>query len=144
MELARRHEKHGPRFDCVIDQDGAILTIMLSGDVDLATVERLEEDIDFGFDGGERLVVLDLASVEFIDSTGLRLLLQLKRKAEEQGARMLIGRLSQPVKRLLDLTKLTSRFEFLDGLGDVQPVCPVCERPMPNESARCPSCGAVF
>jgi anti-anti-sigma factor len=140
--VRRHHERHGAFFDCVVDQEGTIFTFVLKGEIDLRAVQQLDGQIQLAFDGQERLVVLDLAGVEFIDSTGLRLLLRIRNAVESHGGQLLIGRLSRPVKRLLDLTKLTPRFEFLDGRSGT-PVCPICERVLGADDERCPHCGST-
>jgi anti-sigma B factor antagonist len=140
--IRRHHERHGAFFDCVVDQEGTIFTFVLKGEIDLLAVQQLQGQIQVTFAGEERLVVLDLAGVAFIDSTGLRLLLRLRDQVASHGGNLLIGRLSRPVKRLLDLTKLTDRFEYLDGSA-VTPLCPTCERVLVAGEDRCKHCGSV-
>lgn len=141
--IRRHHERHGAFFDCVVDQEGTIFTFVLKGEIDLLAVQQLDGQIQVSFDGQERLVVLDLAGVEFIDSTGLRMLLRIRQQVAEHGGSLLIGRLSRPVKRLLDLTRLSDRFEYLDGSA-ATPLCPVCERALESEDERCKHCGGML
>ena len=141
--IRRHHERHGAFFDCVVDQEGTIFTFVLKGEIDLNAVQQLEGQVEVAFDGEERLVVLDLGGVEFIDSTGLRLLLRIKTQVAADGGNLLIGRLSRPVKKLLDLTKLTDRFEYLDGSSG-EPLCPICERALTDVQGRCAHCGGVL
>ena len=140
--IRRHHERHGAFFDSVVDQEGTIVTFVLKGEIDLLAVQQLEGQIDLAFDGDERLVVLDLGGVEFIDSTGLRMLLRIRSQVTSDGGNLLIGRLSRPVKKLLDLTMLTDRFEFLDGSGG-KPLCPICERVLGSTDEQCQHCGGV-
>jgi anti-anti-sigma factor len=141
--IRRHHERHGASFDAVVDQEGTIFTFVLKGQIDLLAVQQLEGQIQVSFAGEERLVVLDLAGVEFIDSTGLRLLLRVREQVASHGGNLLIGRLSRPVKRLLDLTRLTDRFEYLDGSAGT-PLCPTCERVLDPIDERCQHCGGVL
>lgn len=55
-------------------------------------------------------VIVDLAGVTFIDSMGLRLLVQWRRAADEAGAVMALERPAAPVQRLLDSTTLSEFF----------------------------------
>ena len=141
--VRRHHERHGAFFDSVVDQEGTIVTFVLKGEIDLLAVQQLEGQIDIAFDGEERLVVLDLGGIEFIDSTGLRMLLRVRSKVADDGGNLLIGRVSRPVKKLLDLTNLTDGFEFLDGSAGT-PLCPICERVLDSANERCPHCGGTF
>jgi anti-anti-sigma factor len=53
-------------------------------------------------------VQLDLSEVGFVDSAGLGALLALRERAQDRGIELGITRVSDPVRRLLELT----------GLGD--------------------------
>lgn len=48
-------------------------------------------------------LVLDMAMVTFIDSSGLRALLDLKRRLNAQGRRLVLRDAGGPVRRLLEL-----------------------------------------
>jgi anti-anti-sigma factor len=50
--------------------------VEVGGDIDMATVERLETPVIVAIDDGRQPVILDLSECVFIDSTGIRLLLR--------------------------------------------------------------------
>ncbi|MEO6122641.1 MAG: STAS domain-containing protein [Ilumatobacteraceae bacterium] len=90
-----------------IDDQG---TVIAEGDIDLAggplldtAIMRLE---------GHQPVVIDLAAVEFIDSSGLRSLLAASRRAEGRGTRVVLRQPSAGVMRLLSITGTTEQFEI--------------------------------
>ena len=58
------------------------------------------------------LVVLDLGGVEFIDSTALGTLLKAGDEVESAGKRMRVVCAEGPVRRLLEMTNLTNRFQL--------------------------------
>jgi anti-anti-sigma factor len=64
--------------------ENGVMTVALSGELDLAGVEKLQESIDHARALGDRLVV-DLRELEFIDSSGLRVLVGLHNAAETHG-----------------------------------------------------------
>jgi anti-sigma B factor antagonist len=86
---------------------GTATTLILSGELDLLSSPRLEEALS-ALDEGERadpeLVVIDLRELEFMDSTGLHLLIQAQQHAEESGRRLALIRGREQVHRLLSLT----------------------------------------
>jgi anti-sigma B factor antagonist len=132
-------------FDCVVDANGPVLTVGLSGEIDLSAVEQIEPMVQSSMSDGQGYVVLDLASVSFIDSTGLRLLLRLKHRTEDaQLGSLLLGRISQPVRRLLDVTGLTERFAYVEGEVPDSFYCPKCGMELPLGADRCTDCGAIF
>jgi anti-anti-sigma factor len=87
----------------------------LSGEIDLSTVEaageRLREAIG---NGGEGAVAVDLREVTFLDSSGLRLLLQLNRELSEAGRRFIVIQGPRRVARVFELTGAGEELEVLD------------------------------
>jgi anti-sigma B factor antagonist len=78
--------------------------LSVSGELDLATTPQLERQARTLLAGGARSIVIDLANLNFIDSTGLRLLLLLSQQAAEEGWRMLIARPSEQVQKIIKIT----------------------------------------
>jgi anti-sigma B factor antagonist len=58
----------------------------------------------------ESLVVLDLNAVSFIDSTGLQLLIRLKRSVERGNGRIVLSRPSSELRRALRVAGLEGFF----------------------------------
>jgi anti-anti-sigma factor len=76
--------------------DGSIL---LSGEVDMATVKQLEETIAEVMRPG-RPVVIDMAALTYIDSSGLSLLVWTH---QQSGERVVICNPSRQVRRVLEI-----------------------------------------
>ena len=62
--------------------------------------------------------MLDLAGVEFIDSTALGTLLKAGAEIESSGKRLRIVCADGPVRRLLEMTNLTNRFQLCPTRDD--------------------------
>ena len=88
--------------------DGAAM-IVIDGELDLASAHQLTDAITSLPELSEP-VVLDLSSVTFVDSSGIRALLDAERIATEKGRKLAIFRPGVVVTRLLDLVDLRSRF----------------------------------
>ena len=72
------------------DRDGrAHLT--LRGELDLATAPELEQLVNESLDAGNEVVV-DLRALEFMDSSGIRVLVAAHARAARVGARLFIVR----------------------------------------------------
>jgi anti-sigma B factor antagonist len=89
--------------------EGALL-VTASGELDLAAAPRLATVLSIATAGAEPCVVLDLAAVDFIDSTALGAIMHASTEAEAMGKQMLVVALDGPVRRLLEITNLTGRF----------------------------------
>jgi anti-sigma B factor antagonist len=86
--------------------------IIVQGELDLSTAPLLEEELDKALESDDALVV-DLSTCEFIDSTGIALIVRawqrLDRDAESEGhGRFALCALNDQVRRLLDITGLES------------------------------------
>ena len=81
----------------------------LAGEVDVYTAPALRDRITELLDAGQRRLIVDLATVEFIDSTGLGVLVGSLNRAKELGGRL---DLVCPQERVLKLLRIT-------GLDDV-------------------------
>jgi len=97
-----------PSFAADLRSDGADAVVVLRGDLDLATVPRLDAVLAtaFGSEGDVERVVVDMAAVEFIDSSGLTALVKGNRQAADLGLALVIRAPSDRVLRTLQLTQL--------------------------------------
>ena len=86
--------------------------ITVTGELDLAATPELSTVLVMAARSPGPLVVLDLGAVEFIDSTALGTLLKGGQEVEESGKVMLVVCADGPVRRLLELTNLTNRFQL--------------------------------
>jgi anti-anti-sigma factor len=91
---------------------GVVLT--LGGELDLASVPLLQEQLDRAM-RGRAAVVIDLSGLRFIDSCGLRTLVGAERQLHGSGGRLVLVRGPRAVHRLFELTRLDSHFEFCES-----------------------------
>jgi anti-sigma B factor antagonist len=95
--------------------------LSVSGELDLATTPQLEQQARALLADGARSIVIDLADLSFIDSTGLRLLLVLSQQAADEGWRLLITRPSEQVQTILKITGTGAELPIEDASSaDVQ------------------------
>jgi len=93
------------------DQDFAVerqsepdaTAVIVRGDVDLTTVGRLSEELRSAT-ADQRDVVIDLAGVTFIDSTGVRALVEAYRAARQAGLGLSVRGARHWVARVLEVT----------------------------------------
>jgi len=89
--------------------DGDRICIALDGELDLSNAETVEATLLAAL-GSDKEVLIDLSKLEFIDSTGISLLV-MALKIKESGLSFLPCE-SDEVRRLLDLTGLDQRMRF--------------------------------
>ncbi|HEU4392565.1 MAG TPA: STAS domain-containing protein [Solirubrobacterales bacterium] len=109
-------------------EDG-IRVIAVRGELDLSTAPELEAPLDDAVAAGEVSVLVDLSECEFIDSTGIALIVRawqrLSGDEEEGNGRVVICSHNDQVRRVLEITGLelsipihSSREEALAALRD--------------------------
>ncbi|HZN72769.1 MAG TPA: STAS domain-containing protein [Micromonosporaceae bacterium] len=84
--------------------DAGTVTVTVSGEIDLANVDELADEIVSAVRGEATTVVVDLAGVTFIDSVGITALLKGRRLADEHGKAYRATGAEGLVRQLLDLT----------------------------------------
>ena len=98
----------------VLDR-GTRRTLVLSGELDLASRPLLDEALSRT--GRERIetLVLDLSGVSFMDSTGLHAVLVAKDRCAQRGCELLFVRGSAQVQRLFELSGVLGQLQFCDA-----------------------------
>jgi stage II sporulation protein AA (anti-sigma F factor antagonist) len=93
--------------------DGGVL-VAVSGELDIATSPNLHDVLERELLARDR-VELDLSDVEFIDSTGLNVIITSYEQAPSCGSRLLLrAELSPQVLRLLNMVGVMARLEFVE------------------------------
>lgn len=103
-----------PRLSIAADTSRLVLV----GEIDAHTAPELAEHLDPlpGDDAGDVSdVTLDVAGVDFIDSSGLRLIVEAHQRAEAAGRRLVVRRPSTAVVRLLEISGLTEHLAVDHG-----------------------------
>jgi anti-anti-sigma factor len=86
-------------------RDGRRHVVELAGEIDIATIDGVRTAYDHALAGPGRELWVDLSAVEFMDSTGIAALLDLRRRADD-GREVVVVCPDGPVRRLLELTGL--------------------------------------
>lgn len=104
-----------------------IRAIAVSGELDMSTAPQLERELDDADPGAS--VVLDLCDCEFIDSTGIALIVRSWQRIDREGGGEGKGRLvlcshNHQVRRLLQITGVESSISMHerreDALGELR------------------------
>jgi anti-sigma B factor antagonist len=95
--------------------------IALKGELDLSTVNKVDEELQSLEASGANLIVLDLSRLTFLDSTGLRCLVTADQRAKETGRRLVLVRGPDAVQRVFTITRLEERLEMVDDAASISP-----------------------
>ena len=90
--------------------------IVLSGELDLSGAGPRDEEIDrLSAADGVRRVVLDLRELEFMDSSGLRLVALAGRRLSAAGRELVLVRGPETVHRVFAITRMEDHLTFVDA-----------------------------
>jgi anti-sigma B factor antagonist len=94
---------------------GRATTLALNGELDLLSSPRLAQALDEVTRSDSELIIIDLRPLEFMDSTGLHLLIQAQQQAVDAGRRFALIRGGDQVQRLFDLTGVADGLTIVDS-----------------------------
>lgn len=98
-------------FSINIDDDGGLPVLRLEGELDIASAERLDEEIR-RMEGRLDTLTLDLSGLTFMDSQGLRVLLGARQRADSEGWRLVVVPGPENVRRVFRVAGVEDRFDF--------------------------------
>ena len=104
--------RRGPLpFEVVVRPDRSRVIVSPAGEIDLATVDQVQESIEQAVAAGFAKIVLDLRNVEFLDSTGLRLILEHVQREDTDFA---VAEGPAGVQRVFEVAGVLDRIPFVD------------------------------
>jgi anti-sigma B factor antagonist len=92
---------------------GSDARLRLAGELDLGTAPALRERLD-GLTGDGRAVRIDLSGLDFMDSTGVSLLIAASQQARDDGWRLELVRPQGEAWRVIELTGIADVLPFVD------------------------------
>jgi anti-anti-sigma factor len=109
-----------PLLELRVETDGDLVRLALEGELDISSASRVEREIALLEDTSPRVLVLDLRRLDFMDSTGLRIVVGAIARAEAAGRRFVVVRGPEPVHRIFRITRLEERLDMVDDAGELE------------------------
>jgi anti-sigma B factor antagonist len=85
------------------EQDSGVSVIVVEGELDMNTAGQLERELEGPLSGPDSALLIDLSRCEFIDSTGIALIVRAWQQLHDRFALCGVG---DQVERVLDITGL--------------------------------------
>ncbi|WP_069649356.1 anti-sigma F factor antagonist [Caloranaerobacter ferrireducens] len=98
---------------------GKTLVVGFSGELDHHTAENIRKEIDNYYD--EKMlknIVLDLDNLNFMDSSGIGLILGRYKKAMNNDGKLLLVNASARVKKILEMSGITKIIKIYDSVNN--------------------------
>ena len=88
-----------------VTEEGNIATVHLDGEIDMDVTEKAKEIIFPHIDAGKE-VHLNLSNVQYMDSSGISVLIESHQKALEKNTKVIIKEVSKSVLKVIMMAKL--------------------------------------
>ncbi len=86
--------------------------VLLAGELDTSNVAQLYEELADLTREGVRRIAIDLAELEFVDSTGLSALIAAHKRAEALGGELILLSPNRDIRRLFEVTGIDTYFNI--------------------------------
>ena len=91
---------------------GDVTLIEIGGQLIVGNRQLLKQQVLEQLEEGSRKFVVDFSNTDYIDSSGLGVLVTLSKKIREKGGEISLSSLSKDLRTLFELTKLDTLFLF--------------------------------
>jgi anti-sigma B factor antagonist len=109
------------RLDFESREEGQLAVIALRGELDLTGTVALEPELDRLVERADvEVVALDFRELDFLDSSGLRLVMRADQRLQATGRRLALVRGPEAVQRVFDITRMSDRLDFVDAPEQVR------------------------
>jgi anti-anti-sigma factor len=88
------------------------IVAVLGGEMDTTAALEVEEALQPLFNDDDRDIVIDCTELEYIASSGLRILLSILKNAKAHGNRVILKNVNENIRDVFKLTGFINIFEF--------------------------------
>ncbi|MBN1497056.1 MAG: STAS domain-containing protein [Spirochaetes bacterium] len=99
-------------MDIEIKEDASIVSISVVGDIEMMTIKSFKEKLFEIGHSTQKNIEIDLSKVDYIDSSGVGVLISLLKLQKKKGKSLNITRVSAKVLNVLKLSSLSDVFEM--------------------------------
>ncbi|MEV2274728.1 STAS domain-containing protein [Nocardiopsis sp. NPDC049922] len=86
--------------------DSRSVIVAIEGELDIATAADLQEHIESAIEAHGPFLILDLSALDFMDSSGLNVIINAYRTVREQGGSLALAALNERVTKVVRLVGL--------------------------------------
>lgn len=111
-------------FDVAEHRCGAVTVLAVRGELDMSSAPRLRARLVGLLDAGAVEVIIDLAHLDFIDSTGLHVLMSEIKRFRANGGDLALRGATRRAMKVFEVTGLGDVFRFVHRVDSPAPVLP--------------------
>jgi len=95
-----------------------VLVVTPDVDIDMSRSPELRTILRQAIDSGTKKLIVDLAKVEYMDSSGLATLVEVMRQAKGHKADLVLAALHEKVRAIFEIARLDQFFTIVDSLDE--------------------------
>ena len=96
------------------DKKKKIKIVDIEGEVDVYTSMELKKELNSLIDNENKLLIINLDKVTYMDSSGLGILVAILKRIKREEGNLRILKLTPSIRKIFELTRLTKFFEIFD------------------------------
>ena len=96
-----------------IQETSPKVLVTVSGRLDTPAAVQAQQEIVPLLDNADKEIVLDCSALEYISSSGLRLLLTIRKEAAAKGGKVIIAHINDDIKNVFMMTGFYNLFEII-------------------------------
>jgi anti-sigma B factor antagonist len=101
-------------LEIAVSESGGMRRLRLTGELDMAGVDRFERLLTADQTSEATTFVLDMRGLTFIDSSGLRALIMADGRVRAEGGHLVVVRGPDRVNQVLEMTGVAQRIDLVD------------------------------
>lgn len=105
-------------IDCLLEKDKNLLKVDLIGDLDIYTSKDLKNDVMNHFKISACDIEIDATNLDYIDSTGLGVLMGIYKEVEKENKKIYIINTKPNIRKIFEITELDSLFIFRGEINE--------------------------
>lgn len=84
----------------------------LSGELDTASAMEVEKSLQPLYESNGRDIIIDCTELEYIASSGLRIMLSILKQSKAHGSRLVLKNVNEDIQAVFKMTGFNNIFEF--------------------------------
>lgn len=110
-------------FSFNISKENGFIHVRLEGNlINKQQVEGLVAELDFYYNEGINKIIIDLSDMQYMNSTGLSILINIFTKTRSKGGEVILINIPDKINKLLIITKLNSIFNIENSVEDAKKI----------------------
>lgn len=97
-----------------IKEENGAIKALLNGRLDTAAATDITPQFNQLCENADKEITLDFTHLEYISSSGLRLLIGLRKESAAKGGKVIIEKINDSIRNVFTMTGFYSLFEFKD------------------------------